>query len=374
MFINNVCSLGNCATYKFFRCYTKAPFPRTNEIQARKELNFLKKFLKDGQLNDVESKRFRYLGRKFSIYAIEVYICITNPVQNMSHLYEGCKKLRNQLGKETKEEAITHFRVPEDLMKRLQNLNIHPKHWNISCIENVHELDDDVLKLLMNFREKIWHQSDQFDIKRIHTLIGMYLMKYGERQTLLLMTWLGCKVLPIEHDSQAGSRYGEWKNPASTINVDDKQKIRNLLLGYSALENKIDYRFKDATLLLEAVTHDTFKSNTITSSNRRMALLGDGVLHYIIAKHLFESPKHFDHFQCSRIQIYLECNASFSNAVVRNDLHKYLRYIGNDLNCYIRQYLMIQKAKNFKIDPDVIYFYLIDQFELIFNSEFVIYR
>ena len=57
-----------------------------------------------------------------------------------------------------------------------------------------------------------------------------------------------------------------------------------------ALEQKIDYRFKDRALLLQALTHSSY-ANEIDSSltnNERLEFLGDAVLELCVSEELFQ--------------------------------------------------------------------------------------
>ncbi len=56
-------------------------------------------------------------------------------------------------------------------------------------------------------------------------------------------------------------------------------------INYQNLEKKIDYKFKDITLLVKSLTHKSFNSN---HNNEKIEFLGDRVLGLVIAKKLLE--------------------------------------------------------------------------------------
>lgn len=57
----------------------------------------------------------------------------------------------------------------------------------------------------------------------------------------------------------------------------------------SALEERLGYRFKDVTLLAQALTHKSAVTGRKHASNQRMEFLGDRVLGLVVAEMLFSS-------------------------------------------------------------------------------------
>ena len=64
----------------------------------------------------------------------------------------------------------------------------------------------------------------------------------------------------------------------SPKNEVDKRKYLSLSRELEELEAKINYTFKDKTLLIEALSHPTCYTNRLTVSYQRLAFLGDAVL------------------------------------------------------------------------------------------------
>ena len=60
---------------------------------------------------------------------------------------------------------------------------------------------------------------------------------------------------------------------------------------YGELERKIGYRFKDRELLCMALTHPSyrFESDSIDADNQRLEFLGDAVLGFLAAVHLYRT-------------------------------------------------------------------------------------
>ena len=59
-------------------------------------------------------------------------------------------------------------------------------------------------------------------------------------------------------------------------------------INYQSLEKKIDLKFKNKDLLVQALTHKSFNPN---ENNEKIEFLGDRVLGLVIAKKLLEMGK-----------------------------------------------------------------------------------
>lgn len=72
-----------------------------------------------------------------------------------------------------------------------------------------------------------------------------------------------------------------------------------------ALEDKISYSFKNKDLLLKALKHRSFISQSTQDridSNERLEFLGDSVLNFIVVKHLYKSYPDLDEGELSKMK------------------------------------------------------------------------
>jgi len=67
------------------------------------------------------------------------------------------------------------------------------------------------------------------------------------------------------------------------------------------LQQKINYQFKDATLLKLALTHRSMGSN----NNERLEFLGDSILGVVISRELYKRFDHVDEGKLSRLRSHL---------------------------------------------------------------------
>ncbi len=71
-----------------------------------------------------------------------------------------------------------------------------------------------------------------------------------------------------------------------------KKILNNYISQLEELERKIDIRFKNKLLLLEAITHRSYLNEHPTfpiSNNERLEFLGDAVLEFVVSDHLFHN-------------------------------------------------------------------------------------
>ncbi len=93
----------------------------------------------------------------------------------------------------------------------------------------------------------------------------------------------------------------------------------------SALEQAINYTFKNRQLLERALTHSSFanEQRQTRESNERMEFLGDAVLSLAVSEHIF-SAYHLPEGELTRIRASLVCEASLFEFAKQIDLGLYL--------------------------------------------------
>ncbi len=92
-------------------------------------------------------------------------------------------------------------------------------------------------------------------------------------------------------------------------------------MSLATLETRLDYRFKDASLLEQAVTHRSHGAR----HNERLEFLGDSVLNFVVAAMLFERYARIDEGDLSRLRANLVKQASLADIAQKLDLSQYLR-------------------------------------------------
>ncbi len=74
-----------------------------------------------------------------------------------------------------------------------------------------------------------------------------------------------------------------------------------------ALERKLGYRFRNGSLLYTALVHRSFanESDVPVETNERLEFLGDAVLAFVVAEHLYELEPELDEGELTRVRASL---------------------------------------------------------------------
>lgn len=93
--------------------------------------------------------------------------------------------------------------------------------------------------------------------------------------------------------------------------------------GLSRLESRLDYRFKNRDLIVEALTHSSYKNenrDTVTTDNERLEFLGDTAVGMCVAKMLFETYPAASEGQLSKLKAQLVSEKVLSDICVNLEL------------------------------------------------------
>ena len=94
------------------------------------------------------------------------------------------------------------------------------------------------------------------------------------------------------------------------------------------LEEKLGYRFKNPSLLSEALNHSSYANEHRAQgecSNERLEFLGDSVLGFVTAEYLFSLHSHLPEGDLTRIRAALVCEESLHEAAQSLGLGDYLK-------------------------------------------------
>lgn len=92
------------------------------------------------------------------------------------------------------------------------------------------------------------------------------------------------------------------------------------------LEDLIDYKFNDRSLMVEALTHSSYANERHdgTACNERMEFLGDAVLSIVTAQFLFEKFPNLPEGKLSKLRSSLVCTQSLSSFARQIELGSFL--------------------------------------------------
>ena len=99
------------------------------------------------------------------------------------------------------------------------------------------------------------------------------------------------------------------------------------------LEKKINYEFKDKSLLSTALTHSSYANEKGGAPyNERLEFLGDSVLGIITAEYLFKNHKDFPEGELTKVRAALVCEKALFSFAKEIDLGEYLFLGKGELN------------------------------------------
>jgi len=87
------------------------------------------------------------------------------------------------------------------------------------------------------------------------------------------------------------------------------------------LQKCLGYRFKNKTLILEALTHKSYKK---AKNNERLEFLGDAVLDLVVGEYLFHKFPNIDEGKLSKMRASLVNEEGFKKLSLKLNLGKYL--------------------------------------------------
>jgi ribonuclease-3 len=92
-----------------------------------------------------------------------------------------------------------------------------------------------------------------------------------------------------------------------------------------ALQQQLGYHFKNKELLIEALTHKSYKQ---PYNNERLEFLGDAVLDLIVGEYLYKKFTHFEEGNLSKMRASLVNEGGFTRLALYLNLGEYI-YLSN---------------------------------------------
>lgn len=92
------------------------------------------------------------------------------------------------------------------------------------------------------------------------------------------------------------------------------------------LQERIAYRFRDPDLLVEALTHSSYRqeASSLPRDNEQMEFLGDAVLNFLVSVRLADSFPEYEEGRLSRARARLVAAEHLAKAAARLELGEYL--------------------------------------------------
>uniref|UniRef100_A0A182UVJ5 Dicer-2 n=1 Tax=Anopheles merus TaxID=30066 RepID=A0A182UVJ5_ANOME len=103
-----------------------------------------------------------------------------------------------------------------------------------------------------------------------------------------------------------------------------RHKVDQLLCNPERIEATLGYRFRNRTYLLQAFTHTSYMSNSLTGSYQQLEFLGDAVLDFLVSMYIYERNPSMSPGQLTDLRSALVNNVNLASVLVRNELHRHI--------------------------------------------------
>lgn len=187
----------------------------------------------------------------------------------------------------------------------------------------------------------------------VEALIGTYVLHGGPTAGFKILEWFDI----IPRKNIANKLLHISVPTAFTKRLVSEDHI-DFLLDHSRreIENILGYKFKDPSLLLEALSHPSYIKNRFTNCYEKFEFLGDALLDFLITSYLYENYPELTPGKLTDLRSALVNNVTFACYVVRLGLHRYLQSMLNaKLDTAILKFVEHQIQRQHCIDEQVLY-------------------
>lgn len=119
---------------------------------------------------------------------------------------------------------------------------------------------------------------------------------------------------------------------------------------FKALEDALNYRFCDKSLLLQAFTHTSAPRdyNSVRCSYEQLEFLGDALLDFLVTRYLYINYSHMPPGELTDLRSAVVNNYSFAALAVRMGFPKHLRSLSPQLFSVVNKFTVNLKKKEMK--------------------------
>jgi endoribonuclease Dicer len=189
--------------------------------------------------------------------------------------------------------------------------------------------------------------GDKIIADAVEALLGVVVQSVGIEAGLKLCQKLS--ILPQEKNLNClltDPIAPRLRNP--NAHMDDSR-----IMNRENLEKTIGYKFKNSVFLTQALTHSSYPIKSF-GSYEQLEFLGDAVLDFLVSSYIIEQCPDLDPGKLTDLRSALVNNVTLACIVVRNGIHKYLRFENVLLMEAIKKFVAYQTSKKHEIVLDQI--------------------
>ncbi|KAK7397423.1 hypothetical protein VNO78_18594 [Psophocarpus tetragonolobus] len=254
------------------------------------------------------------LGDSFLKYVVSVQLFKTNQNDREGALSKKKEKIISN-------DALFKFGCSCKLPGFIRKEAFDPKKWHIPGDKSKSILLKE--ELVSTTRRAYVRGTREMDFKIIadvvEALIGALISTKEEEAALSFINWIGIKV-------DLDTNIMPYERPISIA----PEKLVDV-------ESRLNYSFHDPYLLVEALTHSSWKRPEISTCYERLEFLGDAVLDYVITMHFYKkySNEMFSSNFITNMRSISANNECYALSAIKAKLHEHIRcdsVVGNKID------------------------------------------
>ncbi|KAJ4949997.1 hypothetical protein NE237_026829 [Protea cynaroides] len=137
--------------------------------------------------------------------------------------------------------------------------------------------------------------------------------------------------------------YDRGDSPSSVSSKSMEAVDMNMRSAVAAVEVILRYRFKDKTLLQEALTHSSYTEST---SYQRLEFVGDAALGLALAEYVFRTYPGLDPGQLSLLRAANISTENLARVAVRHELYPHVRHNAPSLGAKVSEFVLAVQEEN----------------------------
>lgn len=169
----------------------------------------------------------------------------------------------------------------------------------------------------------------------MEALAGVFLETCGPVGALRFFRWIGKDFGDTETDNFLDCYKLDF-SAAQKVPLDKMKEHQHRI---DKVERQIGYTFRSKGLVLQAITHHSYREHLLTEDNNKLAFVGEAVVDYLLTLYIYGLSSSLSPGQLTDLRCSLINNQVTAHAVVRAELHTVLLYTNNKLFSTIKKYL-----------------------------------
>ena len=169
----------------------------------------------------------------------------------------------------------------------------------------------------------------------VEAMAGVYLEKSGPIGAMRFFKWIGMDF----GDTKTNNFLDAFKLDFSAAQNVPLSDLTQYMHAIEKVEKQTGYTFKSKGLVLQAITHHSYRDHLLTDDNNKIAFVGEAVVDYLLTLYIYGLSSSLNPGQLTDLRCALINNQVTAHAVVRAELHTVLLFTNSKLFSAIKKYL-----------------------------------